>query len=255
MKPKTLPLPRARAGALAANARLVIIGGRFEGDNEDVFEAMRELSGGRIAVLPTASGDPDDVGREARDSFRAYGITSEVVPLHKDNFRTAAFDPKLVAQLERFGSFYFTGGDQTVIVQALVQAGKPTPALEAIRRCWAAGGLVSGSSAGAAIMSTVMFRDAPSVINIMKGKWAEGKQIDRGLGFVGPDLFVAQRRMPLRRTSFDSSGALRNAPSVASNCSTTSLEASNFSGDSFTTSALKASTLARLKVDGVRKPS
>ena len=30
--------------------------------------------------------------REARDSFRAYGITSEVVPLDKDNFRTAAFD-------------------------------------------------------------------------------------------------------------------------------------------------------------------
>lgn len=163
MKPKTLPLPRARAGALAANARLVIIGGRFEGDNEDVFEAMRELSGGRIAVLPTASGDPDDVGREARDSFRAYGITSEVVPLHKDNFRTAAFDPKLVAQLERFGSFYFTGGDQTVIVQALVQAGKPTPALETIRRCWAAGGLVSGSSAGAAIMSHPMITSGGSV--------------------------------------------------------------------------------------------
>ncbi|MGS0759390.1 cyanophycinase, partial [Roseateles sp. GG27B] len=26
----------------------------------------------------------------------------------------------------------------------------------------------------------------------MKGKWMDGKQIDRGLGFVGPDLFVDQ---------------------------------------------------------------
>ena len=85
--------PRARAGALPAGARLVIIGGRFEADNRAVFEAMRELSGGRIAVLPTASGEPREAGEEARDSFRAYGIASEVVPLDKDNYRTAAFDP------------------------------------------------------------------------------------------------------------------------------------------------------------------
>ena len=85
------------------------------------------------------------------------------MPLDKDNFRTAAFDPKVVALLERFGSFYFTGGDQTVIVQALIQDGKPTPALAAIRRCWLAGGLVSGSSAGAAIMSHPMITSGGSV--------------------------------------------------------------------------------------------
>jgi cyanophycinase len=160
----TIPAtPRARTGALPVGAKLVIIGGRFEADNRPVFEAMRELSAGRIAVLPTASGDPREAGMEARDGFRAYGIASEVVPLDKDNYRTAAFDPELVALLDRYGSFYFTGGDQALIVQALVQDGQATPALGAIRRAWAAGGLVSGSSAGAAIMSDPMITSGGSI--------------------------------------------------------------------------------------------
>jgi cyanophycinase len=41
-------------------------------------------------------------------------------------------------------------------------------------------------------MSTVMFRDALSVINVMKGQLRDGKEVDKGLGFVGPNLFVDQ---------------------------------------------------------------
>jgi cyanophycinase len=41
-------------------------------------------------------------------------------------------------------------------------------------------------------MSAVMFRDPPVVPTVMKGSLREGKDIDRGLGFVGPALFVDQ---------------------------------------------------------------
>jgi cyanophycinase len=41
-------------------------------------------------------------------------------------------------------------------------------------------------------MSTVMFRDPPVVPTVMKGSLREGKDVDRGLGFVGPALFVDQ---------------------------------------------------------------
>ena len=181
------PSLRAKPGALPANAKLVIIGGRFEADNRAVFEAIGELGGGRVAVLPTASSEPREAGEETRDSFRAYGIASEVVDLHKDNYRTAAFDPRLVAVLERFGSFYFTGGDQTLIVQALIQDGRPTPALQAIRAAWAAGGLVSGSSAGAAIMSDPMITSGSSVEALVHppaaGPHDTRLSIGRGLGF------------------------------------------------------------------------
>ena len=95
----------------------------------------RELSGGRVAVLPTASGEPREAGEETRDSFRAYGIASEVVRARQGQLSARPRStPKLVALLERYGSFYFTGGDQALIVQALIQDGKPTPALAAIRR-------------------------------------------------------------------------------------------------------------------------
>jgi cyanophycinase len=114
-------------------------------------------------VLPTASAEPRDVGREARDSFRAYGFSCEIVPIQHDNYQTSANDPAIVRMLERCGSFYFTGGDQALIVKALLRDGAPTPALAAIRRCWLAGGLVSGSSAGAAIMSDPMITSGGSV--------------------------------------------------------------------------------------------
>ncbi|MGD9510447.1 MAG: cyanophycinase [Geminicoccaceae bacterium] len=179
--------PRARAGALPANARLVIIGGRFEADNRSIHEAMKALSGGRIAVLPTASGEPEAAGEEVRDGLRAWGIESEVVPLHKDNYPTAAFDPEIVALLERFGSFYFTGGDQSLIVKALIQEGRETPALQAIRRAHAAGGLVSGSSAGAAIMSDPMITSGSSVEALAQPPASEPHDtrlsVGRGLGF------------------------------------------------------------------------
>ncbi|MFO1075604.1 MAG: cyanophycinase [Geminicoccaceae bacterium] len=151
------------SGTPHAGGALAIIGGRFEDDNEAVFAAMHELARGRIAVLPTASSAPDEVGDEARASFLARGFACEVVAITKENCRRSAFDPTIVATLERYGSVYFTGGDQTLIFQALIQDGQPTPALEAIRRCWLAGGLIAGSSAGAAIMSDPMILSGGSV--------------------------------------------------------------------------------------------
>jgi cyanophycinase len=37
-----------------------------------------------------------------------------------------------------------------------------------------------------------MFRDAPSVLDVLKGRFSEGKEIGEGLGFVGSQLFVDQ---------------------------------------------------------------
>jgi cyanophycinase len=64
--------------------------------------------------------------------------------------------------------------------------------LAAIWEVYRAGGVVAGSSAGAAIMSTTMFRDAQDVLSVMKFGMRDGKEIDRGLGFVGPEVFVDQ---------------------------------------------------------------
>ena len=81
-------------------------------------------------MLPTASGEPREAGGRGGTRFvRKHGFASEIVPIDKDNYRTSAHDPNVVRMLDRFGSFYFTGGDQAIIVKALIQDGGQTPAL------------------------------------------------------------------------------------------------------------------------------
>ena len=70
--------------------------------------------------------------------------------------------------------------------------GKVTPLLQAVWDVYRSGGVVAGSSAGAAIMSATMIRDGEDMMSLLKGTIRPGKEIDRGLGFVGEGLFTDQ---------------------------------------------------------------
>ena len=85
------------------------------------------------------------------------------MPLTVANARRLAHDRALCDRIAGYGSVYFTGGDQAKIVAALAPRGRETPALAAIRAAQAAGGLVSGSSAGAAMMSQPMILGGTSI--------------------------------------------------------------------------------------------
>ena len=104
----------------------------------------------------------------------------------------AVRDPSLLELVRSANGVFFSGGAQERIIDTFSPGGRTTPMLEAIWDVYRRGGVVAGTSAGAAIMSTVMFRDALSVIDVMKGRLRDGKEVDRGLGFVGPNLFVDQ---------------------------------------------------------------
>ena len=85
------------------------------------------------------------------------------------------------------------GGEQARIRQALVTAeGDNTPLLEAIWAVYRDGGVVAGTSAGAAVMSRIMYRSASSVLNTMLNGVTIGREIDYGLGFLDADWFVDQ---------------------------------------------------------------
>ncbi|MGF1528848.1 MAG: cyanophycinase, partial [Candidatus Competibacterales bacterium] len=133
--------------------QLAIIGGRLEADNRAVFDALKQKSQGRIAVFATASEIPDEVGGETVEDFTRYGFEAELIPLFHNNSHQAAFDEALIARVQRLGSVYFTGGDQARIIKALLgENGAGTPMLEVLQHLHAQGGLVAGSSAGAAMM-------------------------------------------------------------------------------------------------------
>src|SRR5690349_22206315 len=128
----TSPTPTADASA-PSTPRLALIGGRLEPDNAAVYAALREMSGGRIAVLATASLIPDEAAASTLADFALHGIEAHYVPLTWENRLTAAHDADLVARLLEIGSVYFTGGDQSHLIGALCQDGADTPVLQAIR--------------------------------------------------------------------------------------------------------------------------
>lgn len=179
---------------------LVIVGGALRFDNAEVFNTMIDRAGGqgaKIAVFPTASSSPKKNGQLVVDAFNRYGAKAFLVPVALKNidvdYKTAVNDPALIAQVKASTGVYFIGGDQARITQALyTESGDRTPLLNAIWEVFQNGGMIGGSSAGAAIMSTTMFKNEIDVLTTLKAGVKEGENIDKGLGFIGPDVFVDQ---------------------------------------------------------------
>ena len=179
---------------------LVIIGGSERFNHREYWDEIVELAGGpgsRIAVFPTASGDPVKKGGWVISALNKAGADAFLVPVAWKKVPItpveAVSDPDLVAQVREATGIFLIGGEQDKIVKALFTAdGKHTPMLDAMWEVYHKGGVIAGTSAGAAVMSRVMYRDAESVLDTMlKGvRW--GKEIDRGLGFIDADWFVDQ---------------------------------------------------------------
>lgn len=186
--------------ARAETGTAIVIGGALRYENHQIWQRVVDAAGGpgsRIAVFGTASGNPQASARRIVDALNKHGANAEAIPISPRwpgvDLQTAIRDPALIAKVRGSTGIFFGGGAQAVIVDSLQPDGKSTPMLDAIREVFARGGVVAGSSAGAAIMSRIMFRDAPDPLLVMKGgRLREGREIAAGLDFVGPDLFVDQ---------------------------------------------------------------
>ncbi|MCC2956772.1 cyanophycinase [Massilia sp. IC2-477] len=194
--------PLAAAAPVAAQPKgsLVIIGGALRADNSTVWERMVQLAGGkgaRIAVFASASASPEKTGKFLVDRFNQYGAKAFFVPvavrLSGIDYQAAADDPALAAAVRSAGGAFFAGGDQGRITRALRRAdGSNTRMLDALWDMYRRGGMLAGSSAGAAIMSSTMFGHPKPVLATMKLGLDEGKEIAPGLGFIGDDVFIDQ---------------------------------------------------------------
>lgn len=208
-------LPSRAARRAEGGRRLAVIGGRLEDDNAAIYAEMHRLSGGRILVFPTASSEPRAVGRESAAAFRQHGFEVEIARLHGRRAARDAHDPALAEQIRRIGSVYFTGGDQANILQALTPDGQDTPALAAIRAMLDEGGLLAGSSAGAAMMSRTMLLGGTSLESVVHGVTEDpdkaGLLIGRGLGFFPFGLvdqhFIKRGRLGRMVVALDAVGA------------------------------------------------
>lgn len=182
------------AGALA------IIGGALREDNAVVWRRIVAEAGGqgaRIAVIPAAAAHPERSGARTADILRRYGAEPFVVPLSArlsgTDYRHIAEDASWTGKVQNADGVFFVGGDQRLITQALVRSdGQPSAMLQAIWGSYRRGGLIAGTSAGAAIMSATMFSDARPTLQLLQNGIEEGRDVAPGLGFIGPGVFIDQ---------------------------------------------------------------
>jgi len=192
-------LALAFAAPAGAAGTAFVIGGALKIDNEAVWQRIVDEAGGagaRIAVFATAAANPERSAAQIVTALNRRGAQAEAIPvaprLKGVDLQAQLNDPALIAKVAASRGVFFAGGAQELIVDTLLPGGQPTAMLRAIHQVVDGGGVVAGSSAGAAIMSRMMFRDAQDNLSILKGQWREGKEYDRGLGFVGPSLFIDQ---------------------------------------------------------------
>jgi cyanophycinase len=178
---------------------VIVIGGALKADSDAVWQRLVDEAGGAgaaIAVFPTAAYEPERIAAQIVAALERCGARAEVIPVapHLDgvDLHAALNDPALIARVAACRAVFFSGGAQELIVDTLQPGGEETAMLRAIRGVFAAGGVIAGTSAGAAVMSRMMFRDAMDNLRILKGQWRAGLEYDRGLGFLGSGLLVDQ---------------------------------------------------------------
>ena len=198
------PKPAARAPSAASAGPIspgpvVALGGSVRFDNPVVWKRLVELAGGpgsRFAVMSMAAGRPERAATLAQQALQRAGARTDwvaVAPALKDQDLAAAVrDPQWLQMVATSQAVFFTGGAQARIVDTLQPGGQDSPWLQAVRALQARGGLVAGTSAGAAIMSQTMFRDAPFVTSVLKGVLRKGVEYAPGLGFAPQGLLIDQ---------------------------------------------------------------
>jgi len=196
--PRLLP-PRIILHSSPPCGTVIAIGGALRTESEAVWQRIVDEAGGTgapIAVFPTAAHEPGRAGAQIVAALNRCGARAETVPLaphlHGVDLAATLNDAALIARVAACKAVFFSGGSQEHLVDTLQPGGRPTAMLGAIRAVFAAGGVVAGTSAGAAVLSHLMFRDAMDNLAVLRGRWRAGHEYDRGFGFVVPELLIDQ---------------------------------------------------------------
>lgn len=128
--------------------KLVIIGGV---QVTSIMKKFVELAGGpnaKIIIIPNAGSDPIENSLIQVDEFKELGAYSDYLLFTRE---TADADSNL-KKLDGATAVFFLGGDQSDLARDMLG----TKLLDKVFDLYNNGGLVGGTSAGAAIMSEVM---------------------------------------------------------------------------------------------------
>ncbi|MCX6556700.1 MAG: cyanophycinase [Candidatus Aminicenantes bacterium] len=189
---------------------LVIMGGNITSALERIDKRFIELGGGveriRLAIIPAGSVEPAASGRAYAVDFTRLGVPAERIrifplavvddPSTKDvdesKWSGNGFSQELADDMLNYTAVFFVGGDQIRYNRTLKKAnGEDSPLLKSIRGVYAAGGVIGGSSAGAAMMCDPMICEGSSMKALSAGAdympdscpEPRGVSLANGLGF------------------------------------------------------------------------
>ncbi len=159
---------------------LVIVGGV---QVKSIMQKFVELAGGKnakIIIIPNAGLEPVLNSEIQVAEFKELGTSSQYLLFTRET----ADDEANIKKIEEANAVFFLGGDQSDLTRDMLE----TKLLEKVFELHKRGGLVGGTSAGAAIMSEVMITgnelinkdSTTSFVTIEKGN-VETKQ---GFGFL-----------------------------------------------------------------------
>lgn len=163
------------------SGKLIIAGGNLEFCDKQIHKILIEHAlseGGKLAIVPTASGkEPVESIAYVENLWKGLGVSSEniiTLPVYGQEgsswMEPAPGDnPEIINMLEGIRGFWFTGGDQYYTHKAFIRKNKEdTRALQIMKGIYKDGGVIGGTSAGAAIMSKTMIASGNNATALAK---------------------------------------------------------------------------------------
>lgn len=151
----------------APHGKLVAIGGAEDKDlDTEILRRVMNFAATpdpRVGVITTASSIPDEVFAVYRNVFERLGA-SEVLDIRVRE-RADAANPAMVEMIEKSDVIFISGGDQ----MRLTSIFGGSASLTAIRKRYEDGGVIAGTSAGAACQSTTMVYGGAATDSLRKG--------------------------------------------------------------------------------------
>ena len=193
--------PACQSSSGPSQGVLIIAGGAVDIDGPvwprflEEVDAVRKRQGSdeaHIAVLPTASGVPERSIAYYPGTLARQGthVTATVEKVH-GNWPTNENNPDVANRIGESQGVWFTGGDQsriTALLRPAPQAGPspftPPMVTSTLETLLAQGGVIGGTSAGAAMMSATMLAGGRPENAVRFGVSEEGIEIAPGMGFL-----------------------------------------------------------------------
>jgi cyanophycinase len=183
---------------------LIIIGGNV-GSQRDIWDKFTELAGGKekavIVVVTTGAGDSAAYDQKDVEILKKETGIKNVTLLHTNDLKEANSE-SFIAPLKKATGVYFVGGRQWRIADSYLNTLTHKAFWNVLNR----GGVIAGSSAGASIQGSFLWRGDTKGPQILIGDHTQG------LGFLKSSAI--DQHLLVRNRQFDLISLIRKSPQL-----------------------------------------